>query len=85
MDSLNTVKHSVDRTFVADHLGEGYLRQSILDDLVKANDDGPDAAIAFVHAAVEHARVAVAVLGHDVFIKDLYYLIKLDILSRAGE
>src|SRR5690242_14001517 len=73
---LYLVKHRVDRAFVANELCERDLRQSILDDLVEADDNRADAAITFVNARIEHARIAVAVLADDVGVEHLDDLAK---------
>ena len=75
MYSLDGVKHRVDRAFGADELSQSDLRQGILDDLVEADDDRANTAIAIMDARIEHAGIALTMLVEHVLVEHLNYLI----------
>ena len=52
---------------------------------MEADNDGPDAAIAFVDAAIEHTSIAITMFIDHVRIKNLDDLVQINLLSRSGE
>ena len=62
MNSLNLVKCRVDLRFRADELSECDVRQCVLNDLVKSNNDRSNSAVSLVNAAIQYAGVALAVM-----------------------
>jgi hypothetical protein len=85
VNPLYLVKHRIDALFVADQLCQRDPRKRVLDYLVQPDDHRPDAAIALVHAAFEHARVAFAVLIQNVFVEHLDYLAEQDLIRRTRQ
>ena len=62
---------------LADELGQRNLGKRVLDDLVQPDDHRPDAAVALMHARIEHTGVALAMLAQNFLIEHL------DDLQRA--
>ena len=85
VNSLYLVKHRVDRAFRSDELRQRDLRKSVFDDLVQADYNGPDAAIAIVDTRIEHTGVAFAVLRQHILIKHVDDLAKPNISRRSRQ
>lgn len=63
------MEHRVNGTFAADELSERYLRKRILDQHMQPDYHRANAAVAVMHAGIEYARIAAAVLTQHVFVK----------------
>src|SRR5947209_1864558 len=82
---VNFIKPILNPRLCAEQLRQRDVRQSLLDDVVQADDDGTNAAVARVYASVEHARVALAVAGNRAFVEHLDDLAQMYRRRRARE
>ena len=71
MQALYLVEHRVHRFLIPNEARERYLRKRALHYLVQPHDHRPDAAIALMHARIEHPRVASAMGAQNVLVEHL--------------
>src|SRR5437763_4021344 len=85
LQSLNLVQRRINALFSADKLRECDFRESVLHDLMQAENHWTDAAIARVNTNVQHARVALAVRRHFICIQDLDDFAQANLRSGTRE
>lgn len=85
VNALYLVEHRVHRFLIAYERGQRYPRESVLDDLMEPDNDGPDAAIARVNALIKYARVAFTMRTQHVLIEHFDDLVEVNVIGRPGE
>ena len=85
VNTLDLMKHRIDRTFRSDELSQCNLRKCIFDDLMQPYDHRPDAAITIVNARIKHPRIAFAVLREHVLIQNPDDLAEANVARRPRQ